>query len=377
MREDDFREAMFQFLFNGHHVRRELIPELLRHLQSLKTAIAQLPTYRFYSSSLLIVYDGAEKTNDSGPVASLRKSGDTRTNGGRCDCDSESSSPCCGNSRSDADENALSPKRTIAVSEGAQNCSTQGDASRVRIPSHRTNCQRLSLNDRTNQSSSGLPTHSHTFPVPEQAQEHLVRTLDGTAHPVNRDAFASVAPARNLQNNSSQRPDRNPQNSPTELHDGDIQSCSSRRSGRSSRNACTDLHDGDVQNGSTQRFDRNHQNAPTQSCDGEFQDRSSGRPDSSRQNASSELRDGDAQDCSDQVPGWDDSAFPSDTSTRLPSSCRCSQSKVDVRLVDFAHTTYAGFEQDKVIHEGVDRGCLLGLQTLIDTFTQIYNEDRK
>ena len=71
------------------------------------------------------------------------------------------------------------------------------------------------------------------------------------------------------------------------------------------------------------------------------------------------------------MSGRDDGEL-SAVSTSLPSSCCCSRSKVDVRLVDFAHTTHAGFLQDEVLHEGVDHGCLLGLQTLIDTFTRIY-----
>ncbi|KAL8623770.1 hypothetical protein ACOMHN_054076 [Nucella lapillus] len=57
MSEEDFRHAVRHFLYDGHDTRRELIPTILAHLYKLKAAINQLLSYRFYSSSLLIVYD--------------------------------------------------------------------------------------------------------------------------------------------------------------------------------------------------------------------------------------------------------------------------------------------------------------------------------
>jgi len=40
---------------------------------------------------------------------------------------------------------------------------------------------------------------------------------------------------------------------------------------------------------------------------------------------------------------------------------------VDVRMIDFEHSTYKGFRDDPV-HEGVDEGYILGLTNLIKIF---------
>lgn len=46
--------------------------------------------------------------------------------------------------------------------------------------------------------------------------------------------------------------------------------------------------------------------------------------------------------------------------------------KVDVRLIDFAHTTHAGFVHDPVKHEGPDEGYITGLTTLISAFENMF-----
>lgn len=43
---------------------------------------------------------------------------------------------------------------------------------------------------------------------------------------------------------------------------------------------------------------------------------------------------------------------------------------VDVRMIDFAHSTHSGFQNDEK-HRGVDQGYLFGLQNLIDIFEKI------
>ncbi|XP_076361411.1 inositol hexakisphosphate kinase 1-like [Tachypleus tridentatus] len=43
-------------------------------------------------------------------------------------------------------------------------------------------------------------------------------------------------------------------------------------------------------------------------------------------------------------------------------SCYCS---VDVRMIDFAHTTHEGYEGDTAVHRGPDKGYLFGLDNLL------------
>ncbi|XP_075997329.1 inositol hexakisphosphate kinase 2-like [Genypterus blacodes] len=54
-----FKEALFQFFHSGHRLRRELLSPVLRRLRDMQAALEACESYRFYSSSLLIIYDGA------------------------------------------------------------------------------------------------------------------------------------------------------------------------------------------------------------------------------------------------------------------------------------------------------------------------------
>lgn len=55
---DGFREALHQFLHNGKGLRQDLFEPILRKLRSLKAVLEKQASYRFYSSSLLIIYEG-------------------------------------------------------------------------------------------------------------------------------------------------------------------------------------------------------------------------------------------------------------------------------------------------------------------------------
>jgi inositol-hexakisphosphate kinase len=46
---------------------------------------------------------------------------------------------------------------------------------------------------------------------------------------------------------------------------------------------------------------------------------------------------------------------------------------VDVRMIDFEHSTYAGFLDDPV-HDGVDTGYIFGLNNLIAIFNEVLAE---
>jgi len=53
-----FKEALYQFLSDGTCLRRELISPVLRRLREMQAVLEACESYRFYSSSLLIIYDG-------------------------------------------------------------------------------------------------------------------------------------------------------------------------------------------------------------------------------------------------------------------------------------------------------------------------------
>ena len=74
-----------------------------------------------------------------------------------------------------------------------------------------------------------------------------------------------------------------------------------------------------------------------------------------------------------------------DSATRCSMAASCQSSNngnvvsksldlVDVRMIDFAHTTHSGFHEDEVVHEGPDHDYMWGLQNLIDLFSQLQGE---
>ncbi|XP_041047196.1 inositol hexakisphosphate kinase 1 [Carcharodon carcharias] len=61
---EGFGKALYQFLHNGSYLRVDLFDVILQKLRSLKEVLEKQASYRFYSSSLLIIYDGKERKAD-------------------------------------------------------------------------------------------------------------------------------------------------------------------------------------------------------------------------------------------------------------------------------------------------------------------------
>ncbi|KAJ3114886.1 hypothetical protein HDU96_001504 [Phlyctochytrium bullatum] len=54
----NFGQTLESFLDNGENILINLIPRILEKLYNLHAVVSQMPTFRFYASSLLILYDG-------------------------------------------------------------------------------------------------------------------------------------------------------------------------------------------------------------------------------------------------------------------------------------------------------------------------------
>lgn len=74
--EEGFKQALSQFLHDGTRLRTELLEPILRRLQALLAVIRSQTSYRFYSSSLLIIYDGQEPPQNAPETAQGSPSGD-------------------------------------------------------------------------------------------------------------------------------------------------------------------------------------------------------------------------------------------------------------------------------------------------------------
>ncbi|XP_035244263.1 inositol hexakisphosphate kinase 1 [Anguilla anguilla] len=64
---EGFRAALYQFMHNGAQLRRDLFHPMLGKLRSLKAVLERQASYRFYSSSLLIIYEGKEPGPEGPP----------------------------------------------------------------------------------------------------------------------------------------------------------------------------------------------------------------------------------------------------------------------------------------------------------------------
>ncbi|XP_057700794.1 inositol hexakisphosphate kinase 2b [Corythoichthys intestinalis] len=62
-----FKEALYQFFHDGQRLRHELLSPVLRRLREMQAALESCESYRFYSSSLLIIYDGHPPRTSSRP----------------------------------------------------------------------------------------------------------------------------------------------------------------------------------------------------------------------------------------------------------------------------------------------------------------------
>uniref|UniRef100_A0A8B9P5B4 Kinase n=1 Tax=Apteryx owenii TaxID=8824 RepID=A0A8B9P5B4_APTOW len=65
---EGFRQTLHQFLCNGNHLRMDLLEPIILQLKALLSVIRKQSSYRFYSSSLLIIYDGLENKENATPL---------------------------------------------------------------------------------------------------------------------------------------------------------------------------------------------------------------------------------------------------------------------------------------------------------------------
>jgi inositol-hexakisphosphate kinase len=82
----DFQDALTSFFYNGvnHSAARRLIPQALEEIDQLERVVRGLPGYRFYGSSLYIIYDGASEldnrtTTDAAPPTRGRTDAEGQT----------------------------------------------------------------------------------------------------------------------------------------------------------------------------------------------------------------------------------------------------------------------------------------------------------
>ena len=66
--ESDFKACMKDFFYNGSRYRTDLLEPLIEKLQNLLRLLHKIDCYRFYCSSLLVMYDGHEAASTTSKV---------------------------------------------------------------------------------------------------------------------------------------------------------------------------------------------------------------------------------------------------------------------------------------------------------------------
>lgn len=77
-----FKEAIYQFFHDGRRLRQELLSPVLRRLQEMQAALEACESYRFFSSSLLIIYDGDPPRSRHSPEDGLSEEEEEEEEGG-------------------------------------------------------------------------------------------------------------------------------------------------------------------------------------------------------------------------------------------------------------------------------------------------------
>ncbi|KAL4646347.1 inositol hexakisphosphate kinase 1-like [Arapaima gigas] len=83
---EGFQQAVHQFMHNGIHLRRDVFQPVLDKLLNLKSIIEKQTSYRFYSSSLLIIYEGKEPESGTRQLAAKASSNTDPTQLTSTDC---------------------------------------------------------------------------------------------------------------------------------------------------------------------------------------------------------------------------------------------------------------------------------------------------
>ena len=86
-----------------------------------------------------------------------------------------------------------------------------------------------------------------------------------------------------------------------------------------------------------------------------------------REEMQSCAEDGDSNDSTNSTASQEE-AKQSDDIPHVPY-------RIDVRMIDFAHVTFQGFNERDIIHSGPDHGYLFGLEKLIETLEEISLRD--
>ncbi|XP_055692893.1 uncharacterized protein LOC129795534 [Lutzomyia longipalpis] len=309
LNEDGFKQALSNFFHNGCVLRTSVIMKVIQRLTQLRRVIEKQSSYRFYSCSLLIVYEGSDEVPSIDPM-------DACYSLENCCIDPEESTPsCCYDADASTDSVDLNLSSSHEDEHSGDNVSSQGKVSA----------------DLHHRGFGEAAARGSFIPFSEDALDSSGDQLIDSSSPTSNDSWM------NYSSHSS-----DDYSFLIDDHDDDDDDVDSSSAGGKKR-------------GSPLKNKRNRE----------------------------ELQFHQELDVDDEAARAEGVRGIMET----PKRCRePSQSPlVDVRIIDFAHTTFVrknstglvvnGPSSSMAVHHGPDCGFLTGLDSLKRLLMEIVNED--
>ncbi|XP_046390371.1 uncharacterized protein LOC124158971 isoform X2 [Ischnura elegans] len=365
LNEEGFKGALYKFFHNGFHLKKRVIRQVISKLNGLQRVIKRQSSFRFYSSSLLVVYEGYEWNEPveySLPHYTNHEHSTTS--------DDECSLPNGDNSSSGATEHETS-NSSDCHSDESHSCCCDGNPSGLangRTPSPVQHRSHSNLSDGNPQRCRG---GSHFVPISEETVFLDPHLLDGVSEgggcrhhhpspdgsPPSEDGWISCLHPSMAHSNSSEDdsswevervmghmlgPVAPPSSSGMSLLRGGELFGSGRGNGTgigSRRKLCSrGEEEEDEEDEDEEEDDYDEDDPPARR--------------SRRESASVSPMHG----C---YGGRKHHSFASLRGIGEPKATR-----VDVRMIDFAHTTFGEEGNGCRVHQGPDNGFITGLNSL-------------
>ncbi|KAK0043950.1 inositol hexakisphosphate kinase 1 [Biomphalaria pfeifferi] len=328
LNDQSFKQILYSFLHNSRQFRKELVKPIVDRLSQLACCLKALDSYRFYASSLLIIYDG-----DLGPESHEESSNDTTVS--ESSYHSHLTLPT-----------ASSESLTPALLAGSD---LQGKQTLTDTLSD-VNLQAGKL---SNKFKEDISCQQHSpLNVPE-SKLSLNHQEDKTRLHLDQEMTRNCVKSESSSKNIPPRILLDDQNGVRK--DNSYISAESRTSQHNSAVILENLLE-------TSRSDIAAQSVP--GVPSVIQDMKS----CNQEKAHSAL-------CSLDNDLTQYSFTPQKNSHSFDvQEAKVSAVKFDVKMIDFAHTTHKGFVSDRIIHSGPDTDYIRGLENLIKLFVQLMDE---
>ncbi|CAL1529554.1 unnamed protein product [Lymnaea stagnalis] len=354
LNEKSFQEMLKSFLHNSVEFRKELVNPIVNRLLQLIKCLKGLTSYRFYASSLLIIYDG--DMGESQPVNTTSPQGGQNTQGQLFSKHStDMKDRGCGSlpSLSQGDQQV---SQTMPVKSKSVHQPSQFRGQELHSPNPTPLCENTCFSEsqdaiipgrldprsknRSNQphSSKTVPGGHISTPTDIVLKESNLNETEQTVH------FSHSAPKPSLEYSNNKQMSCSPLNTDNKTS---VQSQPSDKDEHLLINELSPLLTG-------------KDSLPLNNVPCNFQDLTFPKA----KNLTTKETEVSKPD------GKTSSTFPlgNPMKEHAPNPAARHGVKVDVKMIDFAHTTHQGFISDKVRHSGPDADYIRGLENLVKLF---------